>query len=467
MWRRLLLLAAAAPGASVSTGPRVCDTIGVCRNGCPGGMELVGPPARSGVYRIEADVTSYTPNELVQLRIEVTAREIQAMRKAGTAQCYCQEKNSNNKRCPDESGVCDCVCTAAGECTHPEGTARKVTRGCTLTGPVMETSKYLGLLMYAVKADDPNETKVGGWEVPVEPSARFKTMGGPGCDDRALVQTGAGAKLFSETFWWRAPEAGTGPVVMRALLKQGETLGGHFYWPDAGNGDGTPAPGVAGGDLVLAEGAPAAPAAVEWVRGKPGESCNAVCADVGRGYDPSAFSDAESPSGLLSQVSGKYICAAPLLSSCDAYAPAGSGGGTAWCCSPTATRAPPTSRRRSATHRRPTRWRSPPACDSVRAVPSAAADSRAGSATWRRSKQDTWRRRSSKQATWRRSKQDTWRRRSSQQDTWRSSQQDTWHSSRNRPSHAPSLNPRHPGEFSPKWAERRPHRARSPRTRSR
>ncbi len=294
-------------------------------------MELVGPPARSDVYRIVAERTSYVPNELVQLRIEVTAREIQAMRKAGTAQCYCEEKNANNKRCPDESGVCDCVCTAAGECTHPEGTARKVTRGCTLTGAVMETSKYLGLLMYAVKAGDPDETKVGGWEVPVEPSARFKTMGGPGCDDRALVQTGAGAKLFAETFWWRAPEAGTGPVVMRALLKQGETLGGHFYWPDAGNGDGTPAPGVAGGDLVLTEGAPTAPAAIKWVRGKPGESCDAVCAAAGRSCDPSAFSDAGSSGALLSRVSASYVCAAPLLSSCEAYAPTGSGGGTGWC----------------------------------------------------------------------------------------------------------------------------------------
>ncbi len=64
-------------------------------------MELVGPPARSDVYRIVAERTSYVPNELVQLRIEVTAREIQAMRKAGTAQCYCEEKNANNKRCPD------------------------------------------------------------------------------------------------------------------------------------------------------------------------------------------------------------------------------------------------------------------------------------------------------------------------------------------------------------------------------
>ena len=31
-----------------------------------------------------------------------------------------------------------------------------------------ETAKYIGLLVYAVKANDVHETKVGGWEIPLE-----------------------------------------------------------------------------------------------------------------------------------------------------------------------------------------------------------------------------------------------------------------------------------------------------------
>jgi hypothetical protein len=66
-------------------------------------------------------------------------------------------------------------------------------------------------------------------------------------------------------------QAGTGRIVFRVLLKQGDTLGGHFYWPSGGVGSAPPADGVTGGDLSLAEGAAFAPQAIEWVRASEAE----------------------------------------------------------------------------------------------------------------------------------------------------------------------------------------------------
>ena len=274
MPKLLLLFSIAARAAARSSGAAVCDAINVCESGvCPEGMELVGPPVRTDTYLIETDKPTYFPNELIEIRIRVTQPQIQAMRNAGKPQCVCTQTGEprENRRCPGNvdlmpgwTGSCDCGTTA---------------RRCDITTtPVLEQSKYLGVLLYAVQDGDEQEAKVGAWEMPLESAPRFAPMEGPTCDGKALVQTSALAKRYLERFWFRAPAAGTGPIVVRALLKQGETLGGGFYWPSAGNGNlAPPQNGVAGGDLVLSEAAVPTPA-LQWVRGNPGLSCDAVCA---------------------------------------------------------------------------------------------------------------------------------------------------------------------------------------------
>ena len=132
--------------------------------------------------------------------MRVLQPEIEAKRNAGKPQCLC-----TGNRCPTRSSAGGCDCDL-------------VQNRCTIGAPITEPSKYLGLLMYAVRANDPAETKVGSWEFPVSAdAARFASMTGPGCDDRAIVQTSALPKRFTEHFWWRAPPANTGSVVFRVV----------------------------------------------------------------------------------------------------------------------------------------------------------------------------------------------------------------------------------------------------------
>ena len=174
----LSMLALITAVASVSSGAKVCDAIDLCAGGtCPEGMDLVGPPERTDVYRVETDTESWSPGELITVRVLVKSASIVAKRNAGKTQCTCI-----GRRCPapNSAGGCDCA-------TCCDGIARR----CEVGPEIMETSKYLGLLMYAVKANDPLETKVGSWEVPVEDPQRFAVQSSPGCDDKAVVQTNA------------------------------------------------------------------------------------------------------------------------------------------------------------------------------------------------------------------------------------------------------------------------------------
>ena len=83
---------------------------------------------------------------------------------------------------------------------------------------------------------------------------------------------------------FRAPPAGTGPITFRALVKQGETNKGAFYWPSAPaqglSASLTPSAGRSGGDLVLDEAVPATHTTWSF-RGAPGETCTAVCGAEG------------------------------------------------------------------------------------------------------------------------------------------------------------------------------------------
>ena len=254
---------------------QACDAVTLCATGvCPAGMVMVAPPERSPVYRLDvADgATSYVPERLVTLQLTVTSPRILSKENAGY-----------------------------------------------IVGARNETSKYLGLLLYAV---DASEQKVGDWEIPLEEPRRFWTPPDePGCGGRALMHAGAELKHYLETFYFRAPAAGAGPLTFRALVKQGETNRGAFYWPTT----------VSGGDLMLSEAA-APPAALTWRRGEEGASCATTCAAEGEQCEESALAAADSAAALREGVAATIACALPLLASdtCD-EGPRTSGLGDGWC----------------------------------------------------------------------------------------------------------------------------------------
>ena len=154
-----------------------CDAIGVCAAGgvCPPGMASVAPPERSAVYLLETvdGTSSYGPGKIVTLELKLTKPRIASKEQAGR-----------------------------------------------IVGARNESSKYLGLLLYVV---DAFERKVGAWEVPLQTPPRFWTPPDPGCAGRALMHAGADYKSYVERFYYRAPGPGAGRLIVRALVKQGET----------------------------------------------------------------------------------------------------------------------------------------------------------------------------------------------------------------------------------------------------
>ena len=143
----------------------------------------------------------------------------------------------------------------------------------------MENSKYIGLLLYAV---DAQERKVGSWEITEKFPRQFWTPPDPLCGGASVMHVDAEPKAFVNEFIFRAPPAGAGPLTFRALLKQGDTNGGQFYWPIAPASGasklGTPKDGVAGGDLTLTEATGAAAPQIWFRATAAGQSCDNVCA---------------------------------------------------------------------------------------------------------------------------------------------------------------------------------------------
>ena len=284
---------------------QTCDAIGLCdlpwEGGvvsCPPGMTMVAPPERSDVYSVSSPTTTYVSSELVEIHVRVTVPLIQAKRNAGVLQCSC---NSTVDNCALGYLPCD----------------------ETLTEPYLESSKYIGLLLYAVREGDEAEAKVGEWEIPAEIPPRFHTPidGSPetGCGGRALMHANANAKNFFHRFHLRSPPAGSGTLVVRALFKQGDTNGGAFYWAGGGAGGGAPTPGAANGDLRLQEAA--APPRV-WFRGAPLETCAEACARHGLGCDEAVMAAAATDSTLPAEAARHHVCRRPQIAACDAALPA-------------------------------------------------------------------------------------------------------------------------------------------------
>lgn len=173
--------------------------------------------------------------------------------------------------------------------------------------PKYYSGKYIGVLLYAVKAgvypatgckspgcDGFKEEKVGEWII--AEGERFQAV----CNNQALTHVDAAEKNLHQTFHFKAPEAGTGDIIFRAVVKVGPTQGGWFYWP-------------MDKDLTLKEGKlSSSDSAITWVQGEAGQSCNKVCRDQQQECSSKAMSGLEAYEGLKQS----YACPAPLVSGC-------------------------------------------------------------------------------------------------------------------------------------------------------
>ena len=300
-------------------GYQSCDALDVCKFGCPQGMHLVAPPTRSSAYSLRtgtgdpgSDPAYYVPGELLELYVKVEQRVIRGKRNAGQS----------------------------------------------IMG--YESSKYIGLLLYAVAVGDATESKVrmrssitlpsaacslrilvpragcgrwrararppavlalvhmlrscaaclcchaqiGYWEIPLQEPPLFWTPDDePGCARHAVMHTAADPKGYLERLVFRAPKNGTGALTFRCLIKQGDTNGGAFYWPTSPASSVPtlpPSAGRSGGDLIIREmpaGGLPSPWPPKWsYRGQPGEACTSVCAAQGLVCDEAALSSAETTS---------------------------------------------------------------------------------------------------------------------------------------------------------------------------
>ena len=282
-------------GRQGSPTAQSCDAIYLCAfGGCPPGMTLVAPPERSTAYTLRTgdgpdpsnDPTTYVPGELMPLYLRVTRKMIPGKEESGT----------------------------------------KIVAN--------ETAKYIGLLVYAVASADLNEAKVGGWEVALEGQPIFWTPPDePGCNGRALMHTDPSRKHVLERFLFRAPPAGTGPITFRALIKQGETNKGAFYWPTA-PASATPAQNpVAGrpnGDLMLYESGSPPPRPWSY-RGDKGQTCTEVCAAHGLTCDAAALEATDTAGALDEAVVHAFLCEPPIFRTCTDTAPRMSGLGDGLC----------------------------------------------------------------------------------------------------------------------------------------
>ena len=180
----------------------------------------------------------------------------------------------------------------------------------------MESSKFIGILLYAV---DAMEEKVGTWEIPPEIPIRFWTPSDPGCDGKALMHRDASPKNYHHEFQFRAPAAGAGTLTFRALVKQGDTNGGAFYWPLAS------AMANPRDDLQLTEGVTPSPNAPGWFQAtSPADSCDTVCAAAGAGRTcdgAKLATEGVHAESLNDAISSEFSCSLPIISSCDAGAP--------------------------------------------------------------------------------------------------------------------------------------------------
>ena len=319
---------------------------------CPTGMTKVSGPrvglvdplqgedsARRGLYTIRSgdsglassDPTAYTPGKLLQIHIRVTQKMTQRRYERegfpGIYACYVSVYDGTIDMCttPAEfaGGHISVQSRAKIYIPASEGGSHSP------QVPVMESAKYVGLLLYAV---DASGEKVGSWELPPEFPARFWTPPDPGCDGKALMHRDASPKSYHHTFFFRAPPAGAGTLAFHALLKQGDTNKGAFYWPLA------PAMSDPGQNLALTEDPAPVPSAAGWLQAtSPDETCDEVCAAASvegkqRACDAALLASASaSAADFHDAIADDFSCNLPVVSSCDPGAPSFAHSGSAMC----------------------------------------------------------------------------------------------------------------------------------------
>ena len=309
-------------GGPAEKGGQSCDAVNICSSGtCPAGMEKVAPPERSDVYQIHAAnaAASYTPGETVSIWITVQRKLIRTRVNNGQFAC----------RCPGVAPVGSRLSIGCGVQTFA-GKLRKFVLDTTGESsllcdvPMMESAKYIGLLLYAV---DGSETKVGSWEIPERTPPTWWMPPDSLCGGKALLHASAKHKRYVHELVFRAPPAGAGTLTFRALIKHGDTNMGSFYWPVAPASGvrkmDTPADRSPGGDLTLTEATSVG--AQAWFRATaPGQSCDDICAaNGGTVCDLAALqAAADSPAAVRSATERFYTGAHPAVAACSKALPA-------------------------------------------------------------------------------------------------------------------------------------------------
>ena len=328
--------AAYSGGSGGSNGGMSCDAIGVCASGtCPDGMSGVGPPTRSTVYSIRTkgaapyvaggDPTTYTPGESMSIWITVEEIKIQRKELKGQLMCFCPDPKK-------------------GQINRPGGdTCGRDYRGLRCDDPHYEDAGYRGLLIYAV---NDQEEKVGGWEIPRSLPPIFWLPPDSACKGKSIVHADATIKNYQHEIVFTPPPAGTGTITFRALLKQGKTEMGAFYWPTApASSDPTAVPvsGSPSGDLTLTESGAQAPAQLWYLATAGDQSCDDVCAattapgtSAPMVCDQAALGDKtnagvkDSPSAVWNAIAKYYTGAKPMLGDCEPFHPSMSATDEKW-----------------------------------------------------------------------------------------------------------------------------------------
>ena len=267
---------------------------------------------------LSADPTTYTPGETVSIFVSVVKHQVAYRSKKGKRFCFSDDpawryKSATSVRFGKE---CDVP-------WYPEKDGPPVIP----TEQIWANAKYIGLLLYAV---DANEEKVGTWELPSVAPAVFWTPPDAMCGGAAVMHANSMPKNYIQELVFRAPAAaGLGSLTFRALLKHGNTNMGAFYWPTAPSSGArkteTPVDGSPSGDLTLAE-ALAPPSPQAWFRATAaGQSCDDVCAASGAGRvcDLAALQAVGDDPAAVRLVTRRFFSAeAPALGRCFPSSPA-------------------------------------------------------------------------------------------------------------------------------------------------
>jgi len=170
--------------------------------------------------------------------------------------------------------------------------------------------RYIGLLLYAsnntgamLNGAYVKENHVGDWQITPGDEFQIPTT----CGAPTVSHTNANLKPLHARFLWQAPK-GTGTVVFRILIKQGEQNKGSFYYPAI--------------ELRLTEAAPLAPPTQRTVIGEPGVACADVCYQQTPSTpycNAAAMTALSTTAQLATALKGTVPVRAPLLAQC-AYA---------------------------------------------------------------------------------------------------------------------------------------------------